>query len=550
MSSYQYSSRASRRSSTTVDSSRVLTSSKGAEFEGRLERHRFRKPMPDIATAISPSGWLATSSHEKVRLYNMNELRFSSSAAKKICTTIKCSNEWGKIRAIALSQDMLAIVTYTHLVVFEYAVHGGSDHILIDTKLINPNEAWTPQSVAIRQVDFVGPDEVPFFWIAVGGQGQHGVRVYKYTHRSGYGAQCDRLTLSCPGNTSPVRVVGFSQEQPTVSDSIILFGATDSNWVYCWALSQNSHCRTPDPNWIVNCDARKGGVPHPNAIRSVQIFLAPSMKTYLFCAIDQKHGSQTVRSFIAPLNDANGDQDILLDGCHEMSCDLVGRNVLCGGVSPSGNFIALVEENIMRLLTLQPANSCSLSCVSVPKPLEWRSSLAPTAADISGMSLLVQEEQGILKITGLDGRGTVELRSVNIQDFSPKESPKLLRQWPSATSSQSSIRYELLGDLRGRHEMPADSSLRYELPHGKCRERNLSKPVETSLNVTNSYYSGSIDDSRIEERRFEEVRIERWSQRVPVYQEPYQHEPPNRWNASAPSSPPPPTQSFRENWNT
>lgn len=267
MSSIQHSSRASRRSSTTVDSFRVLASSKGAEFEGKLERHRFRKPMPDIATAISTSGWLATASHDKVRLYNMNEVRSpSSSRAKKMCTTIRCSKEWGKIRAIALSRDMLAIVTYTHLVLFEYAVHGGADQVLIDTKLINPNEAWTPQSVAIQQVDFVVMGEVPFFWVAIGGQGQHGVRVYRYNHHTGYGAQSDRLTLSCPGNASSVRIVGFSPEQPTATEQVIVFGATDSNWVYCWGLNENLKCRTPDPDWTFNCDARKGGVVYTNIL--------------------------------------------------------------------------------------------------------------------------------------------------------------------------------------------------------------------------------------------------------------------------------------------
>lgn len=143
------------------------------------------------------------------------------------------------------------------------------------------------------------------------------------------------------------------------------------------------------------------------------------MNTYLFCAIDQKHGSRTVRSFIIPLDDVNRDGDMALDVCHELSYDLVGRNTRCGGVSPNGQFIALIEEGTMRLLNLQSTDLGSLNCVSTPKPLEWRSFLAPATADISGMSLLMQEEQGTLQNTGIDGRGTVESRSVNVQDLTP-----------------------------------------------------------------------------------------------------------------------------------
>lgn len=204
MQATQPSSRGSPRSSITYATPHAVGLLKGREFQYRLEKSLFRKPTPDIATAISPShAYIATASHDKVRLYNVPTL--GSETWKRERHTIRTDPKWGKIRAVALSSDYLAVVTFTHLAVWEYAVHGVADNVLIDTKLINPSEVWTPQSIAIYQNDFVRPGECPYFWIAIGGQGQQGVRVFMYTHNSGYGSQGRRLTLSCPNNASTLR---------------------------------------------------------------------------------------------------------------------------------------------------------------------------------------------------------------------------------------------------------------------------------------------------------------------------------------------------------
>jgi hypothetical protein len=261
MSSLQLSTRASQGSSITIDSFQTFSASKGSESESRLERHRrARKPIPDIATALSPSGWLATASYDKVRFYRLGDTDRSAREIKENRESIKCHREWGKIRAIAISNDLLAIITYSHLIVLEYRVHGNIDQILVDTKLINPSEAWTPQSVAIRQVKNLGAGLVPISWIAVGGQGKHGVKVYKYTYSAGWDAQSDRITLSCAQNASSIRLVGFSPDRPNTRDQVIVFGAADSNRIYCWGLGWENENRTPEPSWIFNCDVRKGGV--------------------------------------------------------------------------------------------------------------------------------------------------------------------------------------------------------------------------------------------------------------------------------------------------
>src|SRR5206468_10428002 len=128
-----------------------------------------------------------------------------------------------------------------------------------------------------------------FFVDSVGGQGKHGVKVYKYIYNVGWDAQTDRITLSCSQNASSIRLVGFSPDRPNTRDQVIVFGVAESNRIDSWGLGLENEHRTPEPSWIFNCDVRKDGVvstdsqkptaprpngsqPHRGAIKSAQIF--------------------------------------------------------------------------------------------------------------------------------------------------------------------------------------------------------------------------------------------------------------------------------------
>ena len=239
-------------------------SSFSSRFEGH---HRFRKLTPDIATALSPSGLIATASYNEIQLYRVPDTDTSPRKIKKH-GRIPLRSEWGKIRAIDLSSDILAIITYTHLIL--YVCNGLLDRTvepsLIETKSINSSDTWTPQSVAIRQFSDIKagpePEVAARAWIAVGGQGKHCVRVYKYSMiRGRWSGQSDRITLSCSQSASSIRIVGFSPERPKAWAETIVFGAAESNRVFCWILGSDNECRgmPQEPSWMFDCNARKDG---------------------------------------------------------------------------------------------------------------------------------------------------------------------------------------------------------------------------------------------------------------------------------------------------
>jgi hypothetical protein len=167
----------------------------------------------------------------------------------------------------------------------------------------------------------------------------------------------------------------------------------------------------------------------------------------------------------------------------------------------------------MRLLTLQPAGNGGLGCITVPKPLEWRSSLAPTSTEVSGISVSVREEYGALEIVAVDGRGNVEFRCVNVRDMPPLESPQVDMLPPESPRVDRPV----------PQEMPNQPSIRHEMPDQTC----IRKLIGESSSGEHSWYSGSTED-----RVFDEDRIEKWEigdPAVPVYGELYHQDPSELW---------------------
>lgn len=268
MSSPHLSTQLSQGNSFDISTPSPLALASYSSFSSRLEgHHRFRKLTPDVATALSPSSLIATASHNEIRLYRVPDTGKSPRKIKK-CGRSPLRSEWGKIQAIDLSNDMLAILTYTHLILYvcNGSLDGTVEPSLIETKLINPSNTWTPQSVAVRQFSDTKagpePEVAARAWIAVGGQGRHCVRVYKYSMiRGDWSGQSDRVTLSCSQSASSIRIVGFSPEWPKACAETIVFGAAESNRVFCWILGTKNECRgmPQEPSWMFDSDARKDG---------------------------------------------------------------------------------------------------------------------------------------------------------------------------------------------------------------------------------------------------------------------------------------------------
>jgi len=218
--------------------------------------------------------------------------------------------------------------------------------------------------------------------------------------------------------------------------------------------------------------------PRLNAIKSPQIFLSPSKKPYLFCAINRTPGSQVVGSCTVPLDDSR----TVLDTCQELAPSAIGPNVLCGKVTPSGRFLVAVEKDMMRVMVLQAAERGRIGCDSC-KTLERRSSLSPTTGERSDISISVRETRESISIVAVDSRGRVETLSVQLQAVASSDMHRL----PPKTESVTGMRYELGDEESARFELPGKDVLQRQELMAKSR-------TVVELPDQNDWYAGSIRD--------------------------------------------------------
>ncbi|KAF2657271.1 hypothetical protein K491DRAFT_757004 [Lophiostoma macrostomum CBS 122681] len=423
MFSSQSSRGASRRSSTFTENFRTFTTSLGSPpIHSRLERRRWlgvRDPTPDICTALSSNGWIATASDNKVRLYNYKDV--DTTREIKCSFSIDVTPESDRIRAIALSDDLLAIVTHSRLLVYEYRTTGAISDNLVDSREIDQRQTWTPKSIAIRQRGAVGERLVASAFIVVGGERKTGAKLFSYAYEGNcWCAHSDRVLLSCPSNTGSIKIVSFSPNESKALEPFLVCGVSNSDVIYCWRVDPTERLiRTVDPSLTLNCTSGRLGTFQRGEITSVAIFSSPSKRPYLFCSVNQRHGSHTIRSFLAPLEQAYAGQSSHSTQWRELPEETVGRNMLCGTVTSNGLFIVVVEEGIMRLLRLQGACEGGLTCWS--NPINWVSSLKPAATDVLAVSVSAKEEFGRLHVTAVDGRGHVLFARVSVPKMPPPD---------------------------------------------------------------------------------------------------------------------------------
>ena len=87
-----------------------------------------------------------------------------------------------EIRGIALSNDLIAIITYKRLLVYDeyrekYCEAKGQVREPVQELRIDQGGTWTPRSLAITQNGAPGDDTDVTASIAVGGQGEGGVKI-------------------------------------------------------------------------------------------------------------------------------------------------------------------------------------------------------------------------------------------------------------------------------------------------------------------------------------------------------------------------------------
>jgi len=207
----------------------------------RLQQKRCRIPIRDcsiVSTAISGTGWLATATPTEVRVYNNNNIDEPGSAEKlgyHAIIPLDMSSKAERIKAIALSNDLLAVVTHLRLIVYDYHDLGRVQPIKLYEVCIDQKDTWTPRCVSILQVKTTDADTKAVAWIAVGGQGVNAIKLYQCSRRTGWNHHYDfQLILKCPHTNGWIRRVGFSMFMDL--NSFVVFSVTSDNRIVCWDI--------------------------------------------------------------------------------------------------------------------------------------------------------------------------------------------------------------------------------------------------------------------------------------------------------------------------
>ncbi|KAF2187485.1 hypothetical protein K469DRAFT_464354, partial [Zopfia rhizophila CBS 207.26] len=358
-----------------------------------------------ISTSLSSSGWLAAATRSKVLLYCLKNM--DPPRKVPLDTTIEVtSSKRERIREIALSDDLLAILTYSHLIVYEYREPGNIERHRVANEQLDQAGAWTPKSLSIsqnRSVDeqIARPDI--WAWIAVGGQGENAVKIFKFIRDRRWNLQNRKLMLKCASNTGSINFVGFSTNRSSLPEASVIFGITNSNEIHCWDLRKLSQ-RDLFSTWQIDGCQKTNQSPNRGGITSATIFLSQSGRPYIFCTADQKAGSELSGSFIAPIGSRPPQRHILQESA-------IGRNVLHGSVASNGIFSVVIEDEEMRLLTLRGVNG-GLTCRK--EYLRWPSKLKNAATGVSGLSITILESHGKLNIVAVDCWRNILSREINV----------------------------------------------------------------------------------------------------------------------------------------
>jgi hypothetical protein len=244
----------------------TYTASHGNAAESRLAGSS-RKPY--ISTAVAPNGKVvAAATRTEVRIYcsecesdTESERSFASTPAKEIevhkTPDIKLISRKEEIRAVALSDSLLAVLTYNRLIVYECGASGDVVPEPVVDKTIDQNGKWTPKSLCVSQKRQGRVLSIPsdiWAWIAVGGDGVNSVKLFRLQLDGRWNLQNDRPDLKCTQNMGSMKIVGFSPNQSSSPYASIVVGVTTSNEVYFWDLRKSvlvRQKRTWMPTWRI-----------------------------------------------------------------------------------------------------------------------------------------------------------------------------------------------------------------------------------------------------------------------------------------------------------
>ena len=214
----------------------ACTASHGNATESRLARSWGRSY---VSTAISPDGdVVAAATLTEVQIYLSEYLASTAPRRIHVHTTLKINFVFQKekIRAVALSDSLLVVLTYNRLIVYGYGEGDDVNPKAVVDEIIDQNDDWTPNSLSISEKNQGRLDDI-WAWIAVGGDGVNGVKLFKLLLKGHWILQRnDMRVLHCTQNTGSVKLVGFSPNQSNSPYTSIVVGVTTTNEVYFWDL--------------------------------------------------------------------------------------------------------------------------------------------------------------------------------------------------------------------------------------------------------------------------------------------------------------------------
>ncbi|KAF2112753.1 hypothetical protein BDV96DRAFT_602133 [Lophiotrema nucula] len=408
-----------RRSSSVAACFRTFPASLTAGSPSAKQLEKFSS-KPAISTTISSSGWIAISTPADVRLYRMGDEDRKGNIKRYAKVTLR-SNQGKKIRATALSDDLLAIITDSHLLVYEYRDPDGLGSPM--EKQIDQGGRWRPKAVKIFQKGSVGRRSEAYAWIAVGGQGQNGVNLFKCTYSpysNCWSSQADRVILPCPGNTGFVRIVGFSPSRFNRDDIFMVLGVTESNWMHCWTVREQSSGAGMESHCDFDISCGTVAPSNSGSVTSAELFLCPLGNPYVFCSVNRKPGCTLLPTFLIPIGTSHFDWSTTFqDEC--ILPEFTSGQVLGGTVTPNGHFIVAIEGSEVVLLTLQTAVDGGLTCLR--DHLRWNCALRLGPSGGAALSISIKESFGRLDIVAVDGQGSVMSAQLSVANMPPTQLP-------------------------------------------------------------------------------------------------------------------------------
>ncbi|KAF1995486.1 hypothetical protein P154DRAFT_610853 [Amniculicola lignicola CBS 123094] len=388
-----------------------------------------RLPVRYESTVISPSGSLIAACVNDgkvgvVRLYSVTEL--VNNQKIRVKSTLELRKE--RILDVALSDDLLVILTFGRILVYEHTDPRAFENRPVDEIPfgVPGQDGWTPQSISMHQARPVTTQGQTTARIVVGGE-RNEVRVFTYSHLYRWNRREGRAELFCSDpleRMGSIRLVGFSPPSLSQSDQFMVVGVSTANHVYCWSVDLR-HDNSPliECGWKFDSNPDRGKAATIGRITSSTLFASPSGKPYLFCTVDQRGGSAVVRSFISPIEMSNPSQPSIWDQLRVLPHETEGgiaREVFHGTATPNGLFLVAVEENRIRILAIQGSYQGGLTCrKNLSNDGYCKSSLIDTDEDVSAISIHVKEYYGRLEIVAVDGRGHVIALKTNIRDMPP-----------------------------------------------------------------------------------------------------------------------------------